>query len=74
MMNPNQNDKMHPEDVRNLIIFAICSIAIWFMYDTFILAPQTKAMKEARMAQEQLALTMPTQAASEGTLAPIELD
>lgn len=56
-MNPNNKEQMHPEDVRNLIIFAILSIAVWFMYDTFILGPQTKAFREARQAQEQIKLS-----------------
>ncbi len=56
-MNPNNKEQMHPEDVRNLVIFAILSIAVWFMYDTFVLGPQTKAMKEARLAQEQIEIS-----------------
>ncbi len=55
-MNPNQKDQMHPEDIRNLILFAVLSMAIWFLYDSFILGPQTKALKEARIAQEQIAV------------------
>ncbi|MCK5373874.1 MAG: membrane protein insertase YidC, partial [Alphaproteobacteria bacterium] len=56
MTNPNQKDQMHPEDVRNLIIFAIFSVAIWFLYDTFILAPQVEAIKQARLEQIELGI------------------
>lgn len=52
-MDHNSKDQMHPEDIRNLIIFGVLSLAIWFLYDTFILAPQTKAMREARLEQAQ---------------------
>ena len=68
-MNPNNKDQMHPEDMRNLIIFAILSIAVWFMYDTFVLGPQTKALREARQAQEQIEVS---EALSQD-MAPIEI-
>jgi len=74
MMDPNSKDKMHPEDVRNLIIFAILSVAIWFMYDTFILGPQTKALKQARQAQEQLELSTPSQFKAEDSSVIIDRD
>ncbi len=50
----NDKDKMHPEDIRNLIIFAALSILIWFFYETYILAPQAKALKEAKLAREKI--------------------
>lgn len=59
-MNPKQKDQMHPEDIRNLIIFALASIAIWFMYDSFVIAPQAEAMKEARKARAELLLNDPS--------------
>lgn len=68
-MNPNNKDQMHPEDMRNLIIFAILSIAIWFMYDTYFISPQTEAMREARQAQEQIEVSE----ALNQDMAPIEI-
>ncbi len=50
----NDKDKMHPEDIRNLIIFGILSITIWFLYETYVLAPQAKAIKEAKKARSEL--------------------
>ncbi len=56
----NNKDQMHPQDVRNLIIFAIASLAIWFLYETYILAPQAKALKEAKEARAELLLNDPS--------------
>lgn len=58
--NPKQKDQMHPQDVRNLVIFALASVAIWFMYDSYVISPQAKAMKEAREARAELMLNDPT--------------
>ncbi len=55
----NDKDKMHPEDIRNLIIFAALSIAIWFFYETYVLAPQAKALKDAKVARAELILKDP---------------
>lgn len=55
----NNKDQMHPQDVRNLIIFAIASLAIWFLYETYILGPQTKALQEAKKARAELLLNDP---------------
>ena len=56
----NNKDQMHPQDVRNLIIFAIASLAIWFLYETYILGPQTKALKQAKKARAEMLLNDPT--------------
>lgn len=53
MMN-NNKDKMHPEDIRNLIIFIVLSGVVWFVYETFILKPQSEALKNAKVAREVL--------------------
>ncbi len=58
-MQNNKKDQMHPEDMRNLIIFALCSIAIWFLYETYILGPQTKALKESKLAKAEMILRDP---------------
>ncbi|MGH1456500.1 MAG: membrane protein insertase YidC [Alphaproteobacteria bacterium] len=50
----NDKDKMHPEDMRNLIIFALLSVCIWFLYDTFIGAPQKEAFERAKKAQVEM--------------------
>lgn len=52
MMN-NQKDQMHPEDFRNFIIFCISALAIWFLYETYILTPQKQALNEAKKAHAE---------------------
>ncbi len=49
----NNKDQMHPDDMRNLVIFGVISIVLWFGYTTFILEPQKEAMKEAQRAEAQ---------------------
>lgn len=40
-------DQMHPDDRRNLIIFAVLAISMWLGYDFFIARPHADAMREA---------------------------
>lgn len=42
-------DQMHPQDMRNLILFMVLSVALWMAYDHFIVAPK----KQAMLAQQQ---------------------
>lgn len=58
-MDQNNKDGMHPEDMRNLIIFGVLSLVIWFLYETYILGPQAKALKAAKEAQAELVLEDP---------------
>ena len=51
-----QNDKMHPDDMRNLIIFGIASILLWLSYDNFILQPKMEKMRAAQEVQQQAAI------------------
>jgi len=46
-------DQMHPDDMRNLLIFAVISIVLWLAYDHFILKPKIEAMQAA---EQQIAL------------------
>ena len=52
-----QKDKMHPQDMRNLIIFGILSIILWMSYDHFILKPRMDQMRAAQAVQQQAAIT-----------------
>lgn len=38
-------DQMHPNDIRNLILFMVLSVALWAGYDHFILKPNVEAMR-----------------------------
>lgn len=53
-MMQNDKDKMHPEDMRNLIIFAVVSILLWTLYEIFVLQPQTEALEKAKKARAEL--------------------
>ena len=65
----NQNSNMHPNDMRNMIIFAIASLLLWFAFDHFILQPQIKAVQ----AQKQIAaITKTDQAAPVKPITRIE--
>jgi len=48
-----QDNRIHPEDKRNLVIFFALCVAIFFLYDIFIHQPRIEAMKKA---QEQAAI------------------
>jgi len=43
-----QDNKMHPDDMRNLIIFGVVSILLWFAYDHFVLSPKMEAIRAAQ--------------------------
>lgn len=57
-----KDNKMHPEDLRNLIIFGAISLILWFAYTHFVLDPQKEAMRNAKMAQQKVELVKQTQA------------
>lgn len=42
----NNKDKMDPQDMRNLIIFGIVSIALWSLYELYVLQPQREAIEK----------------------------
>ncbi len=46
-----QQDKMHPDDLRNLVIFGLISIVLWFAYTHFVLDPQKERMRAAQKVQ-----------------------
>jgi len=66
-----ENKKMHPDDKKNMIIFFIACLLLFFLYDKFISQPK---MEQIRIAQEQAALnpvvdaTVPTQLSRDGAI------
>jgi len=56
MSNP-KDKRMHPDDKRNMVIFFIACIALFFIYDRFISQPQMEAIKKS---QEQALSVDPT--------------
>lgn len=48
-------DQMHPQDIRNLIIFAVLAIGMWLAYDSFVARPQEQAMRLAAQQAKVMA-------------------
>lgn len=61
----NQNDQMHPDDRRNLIIFILVAVAIYFAYDHFLMQPKLAAMRAAQVAAQSNVAISPDSAAAE---------
>lgn len=51
-----KKDQMHPEDKRNLFLFAVLSILLWLSYDHFILKPKMEKMRAAQEVMEKAAI------------------
>ena len=51
-------NKMHPDDLRNLIIFGVLSVLLWLSYDHFILKPKLEQMRVASEVGQKAALEM----------------
>lgn len=51
------NNKMHPQDMRNLILFMVFSVALWMAYDHFIMLPKQEAMRAQQTAMQQAVAT-----------------
>lgn len=45
----NNQDQMHPQDRRNLILFAVLAISMWLGYDYFVARPHAEAMRAAAL-------------------------
>ena len=55
------NDQMHPQDMRNLIVFALLAILLWVGYDHFIARPQAQAVREYVAKANEAAKNAPAQ-------------
>ncbi len=51
-----QKDKMHPEDLRNLIVVGAISILLWLAYSHFVLDPQKEQMRAAQKIEQKVIL------------------
>lgn len=54
-------EQMHPQDVRNLIIFAVLSISMWLGYDHFIARPHAEQMRAVAVHAKQIAASAPAE-------------
>jgi YidC/Oxa1 family membrane protein insertase len=48
---PNQQN---PEEMRNLIIFVVLSLAMWLCYDHFVLKPKAEAIRAVQVQQAKM--------------------
>jgi YidC/Oxa1 family membrane protein insertase len=61
LKNPNtpklssDQDKMHPDDMRNLILFFVIAGVLYFAYDSFILKPQREAIQAHHVQSTKIA-------------------
>jgi len=49
----DDQNKMHPDDKRNLIVFLILALGIWFLFDTYLMKPKLEALEEAAKQTQQ---------------------
>lgn len=49
------NNNMHPHDIRNLIIFGIVSISLWILFEMYVLQPQKERIKERQRIERMIA-------------------
>lgn len=52
----SKNPEYHPDDVRNLIVFMVLSVMLWFAFDHFVLGPKKEAMRAAEVARQEAAV------------------
>ncbi len=71
-------DQMHPQDLRNLIIFAVFSVLMWLAYDHFIAKPQAielqKAAQHAKVMATQAPVKPQTREEVVSSTARVEID
>ena len=58
MQNP---DKMHPQDMRNLILFAVLAIGMWLGYDHFVARPQAEVVRQSVVNAKRIAASAPAE-------------
>jgi len=65
-------NQMHPQDMRNLIIFAVLSIAMWLGYDQFVARPHSEAMRAAAAkAKIEAVTTAPSEVLDTAIIKPL---
>lgn len=47
----NNKDKMHPDDIRNIIIFGIVSILLWTVFEIYVLQPKKEAIQKRQQIE-----------------------
>lgn len=47
-MSSHNSGGMHPQDIRNLIIFIVISVVVWGVFDKYVFTPQREALQASR--------------------------
>jgi len=63
-------DQMNPQDMRNLILFAVISISMWLAYDHFIARPQAEAARLAAVKAKIVAESVTPEEIQKTTVKP----
>lgn len=50
----NQKDQMHPEDRRNMLMFAVAALLVWFGYEHFFIQPRMEKIQQAYKQEQAL--------------------
>lgn len=51
----HNKDQMHPQDIRNIIIFGIISILLWTVFEIYVLQPKKEAIKKRQHIERVIA-------------------
>ena len=58
----NNREPMHPQDIRNLILFSLCAIGIWLYYDFSVARPQAEARRVHAEQRQSYENSIPAEA------------
>lgn len=74
-MQPNNRNQMHPQDKRNLIIFTVICIGLFFAYNHFIYKPRLEVLRQKHAAQQaEIAAPDLNDTARQAATGPISTD
>ncbi|MCB1532102.1 MAG: membrane protein insertase YidC [Alphaproteobacteria bacterium] len=72
-MRSDNNNQMDPQELKNLFVFFVLAILIYFSYDHFVLKPQKDALREAQKVEAQIAQEKALKQAQSGEAADVVL-
>jgi YidC/Oxa1 family membrane protein insertase len=73
MMNEDKN-KMHPDDMRNLVVFVVVALGLWLLVDTTILQPRMEKLEQHQIQMQKAAKEAVKIAAETGELGGIPVN
>lgn len=67
----DKND-IHPEDKRNLIIFIVVAIGVWFLFDAYLLKPKLEELKQVQAEKVETEAMVPQLSPLEKQMAEVQ--